>query len=31
VSQENVPPLICYNLDIHHLIALIFGRNVLRK
>jgi len=31
VSQKNVPPLTCYNLDIHDPIVLVFGRNVLRK
>ena len=29
--QKNVPPSTCYNLDIHDLIAIIFGRGVTEK
>jgi len=28
---KNVPTLACYNLDIHELIAIIFGRSVTEK
>jgi len=28
---KNVPPLTCYNLDIHDLIAIIFGRGITEK
>jgi len=28
---KNVPPLTCYNLDIRHPIAIIFGSSVMRK
>ena len=31
VSQKNVPSLTCYNLDIHDLIAIIFGSSVTEK
>ena len=31
VSQKNVPPLTCYNLDKHEPITIIFGRNVTEK
>jgi len=31
VSQKNVPPLTCYNLDIHDPIRIIFGRSVTKK
>jgi len=31
VSQNNVPPLTCYNLYIHSSIATIFGTNVAEK
>ena len=31
VSQENVPLLTCYNLDIHGLITIIFGTSVTEK
>jgi len=31
VSQKNVPPLTCYNLDIHYPIMIIFGRSVTEK
>jgi len=30
VSQK-VPPLTCYNLDIHDLTVIIFGRSVTEK
>jgi len=31
LSQTNVPPLTCYNFDIHDPIAIIFGRSVTEK
>jgi len=31
VSQKNVPPLTCYNIDMHGLIAIIFGISVTEK
>jgi len=31
VSQKNVPPSTCYNIDIHDPITIIFGRNVTGK
>ena len=31
VSQKNVPPLTCYNLDIHGSITIIFGTSVTEK
>ena len=31
VSQRNVLPLTCYNLDTHDLITIIFGRSVTSK
>jgi len=31
VSQKNVPPSTCYNLDIHDPIKIIFGRSVTEK
>jgi len=31
VSQKNIPPLTCYDLDIHDLIMTIFGRSVTKK
>jgi len=31
VSQKNVPPLTCYNIDIHSLITIIFGTHVIEK
>ena len=31
VSQKNVPPFTCYNLDIHDPITIIFGRSVTEK
>jgi len=31
VSQKNVPPLTCNNLDVHGSITLIFGKNVTKK
>jgi len=31
MSQKNVPPLPCYNLDIHGLITIIFGISVTEK
>jgi len=31
VSQKNVPPLTCYNLDIRNPITTIFGRHVTKK
>jgi len=31
VSQKNVPPLTCYNLDIHFSITIIFGTRVTEK
>jgi len=27
MSQKSVPPLTCYNLDIHDPIAIVFGRS----
>ena len=29
--SKNVPPLTCYNFDVHHLIVIIFGRSVTEK
>ena len=29
--SKNVPPTTCYNLDIHNLITIIFGRSVTEK
>ena len=29
--SKNVPPLTCYNLDIHGPIMIVFGRNVTEK
>jgi len=29
--SKTVPPLACYNLDIHDPITIIFGRNVTEK
>ena len=31
VSQNNVPPLACYNFDAHEWILIFFGRNVTDK
>jgi len=31
VSKKDVPPSTCYNLDIHDLITIIFGRSVTEK
>jgi len=31
VSQKNVPPLTCYNLDIHDPITIFFGRSVTER
>ena len=31
VSQRNVPPLTCYNLDVHNPITIIFGRSDTAK
>jgi len=31
VSQKNVPPMACYNLDTHEQILMFFGRNVTDK
>jgi len=31
VSQKNVPPMACYNFDIHEQILIFFGRNVTDK
>jgi len=31
VSQKNVPPLVCYNLDIHCSITIIIGRLITEK
>ena len=31
VSQKNVPPLICYNLDVHDSITKFFGTSVKEK
>jgi len=31
VSKKNIPPLTCYNLDIHYPITIIFGRSVTEK
>jgi len=31
VSQKNVPPLACYNLDAHEWILIFFARNVTNK
>jgi len=31
VSQKNVPPSTCCNIDIRDLIMIIFGRNVTGK
>jgi len=31
VSQKNVPPSTCYNLDIHDPITIIFSSNVTEK
>jgi len=31
VSQKNVPPLTCYNLDVHGSITIIFGISVTEK
>jgi len=31
VSQKNVPPLACYNIDTHEPILTFFGRNVTNK
>ena len=31
VSQKNVPPLTCYNLDRHGWITTIFDRSVTKK
>jgi len=28
---KNVPPLTCYNLDMHDPVAVIFGRSVTEK
>jgi len=29
--SEKVPPLTCYNLDVHHPIMIIFSRSVTKK
>jgi len=31
VSKKNVPPSICYNLDMHDPITIIFSRKVTEK
>jgi len=31
LSQKNVPPLNCYNLDIHDQITITFGKSVTKK
>ena len=31
VVSKNIPPLTCYNLDVHDPITIIFGRSVTKK